>query len=177
MKKTILSVASLVLALAMLFSLYSCTSVKAEVVDLMENITPKAVEGSAVDDNFKKAHADFSAELFRRSYDGENTLISPLSVALALGMTASGAGGETAEQFCELFGGISPDEMNRYLYSYAAELASDSLNLANSVWMDDREDFTVKESFLQGVADYYGADVYKSKFNSGTLDAVNDWVE
>ena len=177
MKKTILSVASLVLALAMLFSLYSCTSVKAEVVDLMENITPKAVEGSAVDDNFKKAHADFSAELFRRSYDGENTLISPLSVALALGMTASGAGGETAEQFCELFGGISPDEMNRYLYSYAAELASDSLNLANSVWMDDREDFTVKESFLQGVADYYGADVYKSKFNSGAVDAVNDWIE
>ena len=171
--KITLSIVSLILASVMLFSLYSCTAAKAETVDLMDGITAGAVDGKATDDTFKKAHADFSAELFKQSFDGENTLISPLSVMLALGMTATGAEGNTAAQFAELFGGIEADELNKYLKTYVKSLSSPKINIANSVWLKELDSFPVKESFLQGVADYYAADVFKGI----SVDAVNKWIE
>ncbi len=171
--KITLSIVSLILASVMLFSLYSCTAAKAETVDLMDGITAGTVDGKATDDTFKKAHADFSAELFKRSFDGENTLISPLSVMLALGMTATGAEGNTAAQFAELFGGIEADELNKYLKTYVKSLSSPKINIANSVWLKELDSFPVKESFLQGVADYYAADVFKGI----SVDAVNKWIE
>ena len=171
--KITLSIVSLILASVMLFSLYSCTAANAETVDLMDGITAGTVDGKAADDTFKKAHADFSAELFKQSFDGENTLISPLSVMLALGMTATGAEGNTAAQFAELFGGIEADELNKYLKTYVKSLSSPKINIANSVWLKELDSFPVKESFLQGVADYYAADVFKGI----SVDAVNKWIE
>jgi len=171
--KITLSIVSLILVSVMLFSLYSCTAAKAETVDLMENITAGTVDGKATDDTFKKAHADFSVELFKRSFDGKNTLISPLSVMLALGMTATGAEGNTAAQFAELFGGIEAAELSAYLKGYMKQLSSTKLDIANSVWLKELDSFPVKESFLQGVADYYAADVFKGI----SVDAVNKWIE
>jgi len=51
------------------------------------------------------AYGDFAVELFRQSStEGENTLLSPLFAAMALGMTANGATGETLDEFAALFG-------------------------------------------------------------------------
>ncbi len=49
------------------------------------------------------AYADFALKLLRAGRtEGENTLLSPLSVTLALGMTSAGAGGDTAKEFADL---------------------------------------------------------------------------
>lgn len=182
MKKTkIMAIISMILSIAMLASLYSCTAARAESVDLMEDITANTVVGKAADEKFTTAHANFSVELFKRSFEGENTLVSPLSVMLGLGMVGGGTVGDSQEQFTALFGGIPSDELNRYLYTYTSELSRGdkySLDLANSVWLTDELGYDVKESFLQDLADYYGADAFSADFQADeTVDNVNRWIE
>lgn len=56
-------------------------------------------------------------------------------------------------------------ELNSYLKSYADALPEGEkykLNIANSIWFTDDDDFTVNQDFLQTNADYYGADIYKA---------------
>ena len=83
----------------------------------------------------------------------------PLSVMLALSMTANGAKGETLVQMETLLGGDIPMEtLNEYLYSYIKALPSEKtakLNSANSIWFRDNG-FTAEKAFLQKNADYYG---------------------
>ena len=163
-----------------LLSLAGC-AVKVQADDLMKNITPGKVSGRAADDAFKSGAADFAVRLFQNTREGEkNSLISPLSVMLALSMTANGAKGETLAQMEALLGGDIPiDELNEYLHAYVGSLPSSEkakLTLANSIWFKD-SGFTVEEDFLQRNADYYGAAAYKSAFDEKTLRDINNWVK
>lgn len=123
---------------------------------------------------------DFSLRLLQSSLqENENTLISPLSVIYALGMTANGADGETLAQMEETFG-LSTEEVNRYLYTYNHSLPQGDqyqLRLANAIWFCDREDLVFEVDFLQTNADWYGAGLYKAPFDDSTLREINDWVE
>ena len=66
----------------------------AEAAGLMAGVSPNTVTGKPADSAFAASMADFSVELFKKSItDNENSLISPLSVMLALAMAANGAGG------------------------------------------------------------------------------------
>ena len=163
-----------------MMSLSGCgTTVQA--ANLMEGIAAKPVSGKAADDAFKNSSADFAIKLFQQTRDGnKSSLISPLSVMLALSMTANGAKGETLVQMEALLGGDIPMEtLNEYLYSYIKALPSEKtakLNIANSIWFRDNG-FTAEKAFLQKNADYYGAEAYKSVFNEKTLRDINNWVK
>ena len=154
---------------------------KVQAANLMEGIAAKPVSGKAADDAFKNSSADFAIKLFQQTRDdNKNSLISPLSVMLALSMTANGARGETLAQMEVLLGGDIPiDTLNEYLHAYVGGLPSvekAKLTLANSIWFKD-SGFTVEEAFLQRNADYYGAAVYKSAFDKKTLRDINNWVK
>ena len=72
----------------------SSPQVKAQ--NLMEGIEPSPVSGQPVDEQLTKTMADFTVQLFQRARsESENSLVSPLSVLLALAMTANGAAEET----------------------------------------------------------------------------------
>lgn len=151
-----------------------------QAVNLMENITAQKVAGKPADAEFIAHTADFSLDLFRRTCaPDENSLVSPLSVLLALAMTANGADTETLAQMETVLGGdIALAQLNEYLYSYASNLPSEEnsrLNIANSIWF--REGFAVERDFLQTNADYYGAAAYKSAFDDQTLKDINNWVK
>lgn len=161
-------------------SLSGCET-KVQATNLMKGVTAKTVSGKAVDDAFKNSTADFAIRLFQKTRDdSKNSLISPLSVMLALSMTANGAKGETLAQTESLLGGDIPMEtLNEYLYSYIKTLPSEKtakLNIANSIWFRDNG-FTAENTFLQKNADYYGAAVYKSAFDVKTLRDINNWVK
>ena len=168
-----------VLATGMM-SLSGCGT-KVQAANLMEGIAAKTVSGKAADDAFKNSSADFAIKLFQQTRDGnKNSLISPLSVMLALSMTANGAKGETLAQMEALLGGDIPMEtLNEYLYSYIKTLPSEKtakLNIANSIWFRDNG-FKAEKAFLQKNADYYGAEAYKSVFDEKTLRDINNWVK
>ena len=175
---------SVILCLSVLatgvMSLFGCGA-KVQAANLMDGVTAKTVSGKAADDAFKNSSADFAIRLFQKTRDdSKNSLISPLSVMLALSMTANGAKGETLAQTESLLGGDIPMEtLNEYLYSYIKALPSEKtakLNVANSIWFRDNG-FTAENTFLQKNADYYGAAVYKSAFDVKTLRDINNWVK
>ena len=67
-----------------LLGLTGCAA-KVQADDLMKGITPEKTSGRAADDAFKNGAADFAVRLFQNTREeGKNSLISPLSVMLAL---------------------------------------------------------------------------------------------
>ena len=174
-----LAIVSLLVLFAFAFNMAGCTKqIQAE--NLMHGVTPRNVETEKTPLSQNAAVTDFALRLFRASNEnGKNTLISPLSVLCALSMTANGAEEETLSQM-EAVLGMTREELNLYLYSYMNNLPKGEkykLSLANSIWFTEDKRFTVNQDFLQTVADYYGADIYKAPFNSQTCDDINNWVK
>lgn len=173
------SFTALVLTTASIASLSGCARVSASAEHLTDGIVASEnIVTVDIDEKFVSAYTDFSAELFQRSFNGENTAVSPLSMMFALGIVANGAKGDTAEEYARLFGGISAEDMNEYLYSYAAELENEEiqhLTSANSLWLNESLEFDVKREFLQSTVDYYAADVFKGAFSQNTVNEINNW--
>ena len=149
--------------------------------DLMEGIVPRvgSYDPAAVSSLDATAATDFAVRLFQASYDGKNTLLSPLSVFVALSMAANGAEGETRAQMESVLG-MTVSELNEFFTVYLTSLTQRSrvkLKLANSIWLRDCEGFSVKEAFLQTNADVYGAGAYRAPFDHSTVRDVNRWVE
>lgn len=170
-------------AVLLIISLVGC-GMTASANDLMSGITANKVEKISLDDDFLDAEFSFSTKLFDEIYkvsESKNVVISPLSVQLALAMTANGANGETLKEMEDLLGGgMDIDLLSKYLYSYTSSLSSSKkakLSIANSIWFNDNDEFPpVKESFLQKNADYFGAGLYKIPFNDEALNDINAWV-
>lgn len=149
-------------------------------VDLMADIVAeKAGYEAELTKEQTVAATDFYVRLFQHSVkEGENTLISPLSIWTALAMTTNGARGETLAQMEEVFG-MSVENMNFYLNTYVNQLPDGEgyeLSLANGIWFKDDGKFSVEQDFLQFNANCYGADAYKAPFDDTTLSEINQWV-
>ncbi|MBE6648521.1 MAG: serine protease [Ruminococcaceae bacterium] len=160
----------------------SCSQ-EAKYQDLMKNITPSAVSPEENIEGENKAYTEFAVELFKKSLseDGKNTLISPLSVIYALGLTANGADGNTLSQMEDVLN-FNVSDLNNYLYSYAKQKAKDesaTLSIANSIWfIDDEERLKVNHDFLQKNADYYNAAANRADFSDpDTVKDINNWVK
>lgn len=166
---------------ALLFGSAGCTAAEAE--ELTAGLTSRTVVGKDPDETFIASAAGFSLSLFREAMADEgNTLVSPLSVMLALAMTANGAAGETRAQMETLLGGGIPlDTLNEYLAAYVRTLPSGDqgkLSVANSLWfIDDGDRFQVEQDFLQKNADYYRAAAFKVPFGDQTVQDINQWVK
>ena len=141
--------------------------------DLMEDVP--AGEGWVLDVSNDTAMADFAVNLFQNTAaDGENTLLSPLSVMSALAMTANGADGETLAQM-ETVMGMDVSELTSALHNYRNS-QTDQLKLANAIWFNESSLLTVREEFLRTNADHFRADLYEAPMNDHTLRAINNWV-
>lgn len=151
--------------------------------NLMNGFTTNEITGMETDDVFKKVMANFALKLFKNTInEKENSLVSPLSVMLALAMTANGAEANTLAQMESLLGdGLPLDTLNKYLLTYVKKLPNDEnskFKSANSIWFNQNDKIlTVEKDFLQKNADYYGAAAYKSPFNEQTVKDINDWVK
>ena len=169
---------AILLVFAMALGMTACSQVSAN--DLMKDVPAKAVDVLPDMDAGAAAAADFGVRLFKTSIEeGENTLISPLSVLYALAMTANGADGETLAQMEQVLG-MDVDNLNSYMLAYLDLLPESKdykMSLANSIWFKDDPNFAVEQSFLQTNADYYGAGAYKAAFDEGTRNDINNWVK
>ena len=146
---------------------------------------PTRVAGE-VSDEFKDAAADFAFELLKESnkagYEGDSLLVSPLSVMLALSMTANGAEGETLKQFEKVLGGkMDIDSLNTQLFNYTSTLTSTEkakFNLANAVWLTSDPSFSVNRHFISRIENTFDADIVAADMtNPATVDEINSWVK
>lgn len=144
-------------------------------VDLMEGITANSVETVDLHGGVSTI-TDFSVRLTQMANTpGENTMISPLSLLYAMGMTANGAKGETLAQIESAFG-MTIEDLNGWLHTFAREIDGRQFRVANSIWFKDDSRFHVSRDFLQTNANYYAADLYQAAFNEDTLADINHWV-
>jgi serpin B len=101
-----------------------------------------------------------------------NIFMSPLSIALALGMAYEGANDETRKQMETVLGFSNRPNTFTTLYEGI------ELNVANSMWL--QKSLPIKAAFKDTVQNQYGATVTAVDFISATEAArkrINDWVE
>ena len=144
--------------------------------DLMEGYVAQPISEEVVEPDVHPA--DFAVSLFQNSLtEGENMLVSPLSVLSALAMVANGAEGETLSQM-EAVLGATPEQLNSWFHSYMSRLGEeDALHLANAIWFNTHERFTPDPDFLQTNADYFGAGIRSGEFDDALCREINKWVE
>jgi len=127
----------------------------------------------------------FGLELFRKvaaeAKPNDNTMISPLSVALALGMTYNGADGDTKTEMENTlkFYGLTKEQINNAHKALLAALKSADpdvlLEIANAIYY--RKGTTVLESFSSTNKNFYDAEITALDFNNpASLDVINGWV-
>lgn len=138
---------------------------------------------------FACSYADFSLNLLRESRKAsgktddavENTMVSPLSVVLALEMTRQGAREETREQMdTVLYPGIAAEEGMSGLLAFADSLPNTEdtkFHLANSIWLNTTDEiFTPNEEFLRTETAEYDAHIFGAPFDKQTCADLNRWV-
>lgn len=177
--RMLITCTSVILCLALFAGILLKPATVANAMDLMANIRPRSVAGKDADDAFIKSQTDFALRLMRACNGENNTLISPLSVMLALSMTANGADGQTKTEM-EAVLGMTTQELNAYLHNYVNQLTASEtikLSIANSIWYRDADYLHVTPTFLQTAMDYYSADAYKAPFDGQTVQDINNWVK
>ena len=100
--------------------------------DLMQGVTPAVVSDIAAPADGAGVASGLSLRLLRQEMeDGENVLLSPLSILCALSMTANGARGETLAQMEQVLG-MPVESLNAY--RWPAERPSPTKKSAGSPW-------------------------------------------
>lgn len=168
-------------------SMSGCGNTPIQTVDpepISVNPSASVITGEDMpEEEFINSSANFSVELFKNcvnSSEGNNVLISPESIMVALAMTGNGAGGETLTEFEQMLCGGAPiANYNNSLYKYNADLLSSKevkFNMANSIWVNSLENANVKKDFIDLNKNYYNAEVYTRDFNDDTKNEINKWV-
>ncbi len=182
MGRMLRTVTAIIMLVVIAVSTTGCASaVKAE--DLTEGVQKRATAAFADRGAYASGMMDFAVRLAKtcnESDAGPNVLVSPLSVLMALSMTANGAEGETLKEMEETLG-FSRDALNAYACAYMQMLndipaGSGKLDIANSVWFPDDSRIEVNKNFLQANADYYDASLYSAPFDDTTVTSINNWV-
>jgi serpin B len=115
------------------------------------------------------ADTAFSLDLIGRAWNGDNLIISPFSIATALGMLEAGARGETREQMAAVLHETLTDEsLHDARGTLLAALASEppstdeepppfTLRAVNSLWA--QRDYPIVEDYLEVLSGSYDAGV------------------
>ena len=164
--------------LAGIILILSCDKLPDEQEPNKLNLTKKSLELIESDN-------EFGLDFFRKVINNEtsdNIMVSPLSVALALGMTYNGAADSTKEAMKETLklSGLSDEEINDAYKSIVDQLLKLDpkviLSIANSIWY--RANFSVLPEFIQINQLYYDAEVKELDFNlPDAKDIINAWVD
>ena len=172
MRKTVLMVLSILLASAA----------------LAQGGEPKTISLTDAERELVEQNSDFAFNLFRKTRDTENHVISPLSITYALGMLNNGADGITREEISQVLSGGRQEgyadvaTMNtfcRKMLTESALLDEDTrVAIANTIYFNgDRKDISLKTAFKDAAATYYDATPSIVSFsNPATLGIINQWA-
>ncbi len=151
------------------------------VVEQLRNEIDKSLEDYD-EEEMQEGYLDYSMRLFAGSVtEGTNSMISPVSVMMALDMAAAGAHGETQSQITELFcAGAEQTQMEHFcrdLLDRYEESKDVELHLANSIWIKDTIADGINEDYLVRTDHIFDAEAVLAPFDQTTVDAVNGWCD
>ncbi len=149
------------------------------------DLKPKQIEVTPETRQLIDSDNQFGFELMQKIVESQdetaNTMISPVSVSLALAMTYNGAAGETRKAMEETLhlNELSTEQVNEAYQSLMESLLSVdekvTMEIANSIWY--RQEFHVEQDFIDVNKEYYDAGVSALDFDSPeAVDIINNWV-
>ncbi|MBO4699237.1 hypothetical protein J5690_06465 [bacterium] len=137
---------------------------------------------------FVEANTNFGMNLFAKLNEyGENIMISPLSISIAMAMTLGGAGNSgTYDELMDFLGykAVGFDDYMTlngqfdFLLQSLTYFDKDfELSLANSMWLDDAFSKKVNKTFVNDLKKYYDAGYFVKDFaDSKTVGLINSWI-
>lgn len=126
----------------------------------------------------------FSLRFFKKVLETENNNFgaSPMSLSIALSMTANGASGEALSEILETIGFEAKDmkDVNTFNSRIVKDLCAvdrtTKISLANSMWIDNS--FDVKPGFISDNRNEYGAEIFNENLGSSTtMKKINNWCK
>lgn len=159
--------------------LFSCSN-KTE-APIVSNLTPTEKSAKII-----AADNRFGMEIFQKVNASlavpQNTMISPLSISLALAMAYNGAAGNTKTQMEDMLhkANLTADDINQSYKDLVSSLVSHDplveLSISNAIFY--RNSFHIKDNFITTNQNYYQAEVSGLDFSNTTetLNTVNGWV-
>ena len=133
-------------------------------------------------EGYSKGAMDFAFSLLSAaSEDGENSVISPLSVSNVLALILNGADTATEKEIRQTIAGVDTDTINlcnHYINSRLNTFSGEEggFTIADSLWLDDS--FDVMAAFLQNAVNYYNSEVMRIDLqDKETLSEINDWIK
>ncbi|MCD4706239.1 MAG: serpin family protein [Candidatus Sabulitectum sp.] len=160
-----------------------------------ENLTVPEIQSISDEqaaDILIRGNNEFALDLYTEICDmpeAGNIFFSPYSISSALGMTYSGARGQTALDMAEALHFTLPaNGINRAFHSITETLNSGSLHgaesgepftlaISNGLWVQNG--FKLLDEFVAEVTRYYSASVENLDFSNdaeGSREIINDWV-
>ena len=139
-----------------------------------ENVSPE----------FVAANTTLAAKLFDSlNIEGENLMISPLSVSIAMAMALNGATGDNFDEMKTVleYDSMTMEDVNSSFYNLINSLVEADkdmvLSIADSAWMYDAFGESFNEEYVNLLKDKYIAEPYLLDFSSDTaVDTINNWV-
>lgn len=148
-----------------------------------------AAQDAAVPDAWVDASVRLATALVGLAEEGENAVVSPLSLQLALAMLREGASGQVAAEIDAATGLDGADsqavaDLRAYLMGFEGDVAGIDkdnpperplLHIADSIFV--QPGFPVEAEFLERVAAYHLAHVFEADFAAGNAKPLLDaWV-
>jgi serine protease inhibitor len=169
----------LLCALTVLF-FWHCSE-ESNPIEMMDH---KIMQLSTTEKMVVQSSNDFSFKLFEKVVEAggdSNSVISPLSISMALGMTLNGADGTTydAMQKTLEWQGLSEDQINAAYHNLIKSLVALDpkivFEIVNSIWY--QQNFEVEQNFIDVNKRFFNAEVNALDFSDpSAIDVINQWV-
>lgn len=151
--------------------------------DAGSSINRGSVEMAEYDEEqLREGYIDYSIDLLKESVTAEtNSMISPLSVMMALDMAAAGAKGSTQDQITQLFcPGAEQEQIESYINDLMARYQADEdveLHIANSIWINDAFAEEIDPDYLTRANQVFDAVAKTLTFDNAAAEEINEWVD
>lgn len=130
----------------------------------------------------------FGFEMFDQLQEGENMMISPYSIMMALTLLDNAADGETKNQIEQVLGIADLEQWNEEFskyyknnMNYEDDFYSMILHSTNSIWKNDQYfsfDSKIQKEYMDKMTALYGTEIESMDFaNSNPKEQINQWVE
>jgi len=139
----------------------------------------------AVSEEIVGANTRLGLNIFEKLAIGqkENIMISPLSISIAMAMTANGTENEALAEMKEVlgYGEMELPAVNEQFEELIASLVSADkdlvLEIANSIWLDESISEDVREEFVTVLTESYDSELFTADFGDAeTVGLINSWV-
>uniref|UniRef100_A0A914XXS5 Serpin domain-containing protein n=1 Tax=Panagrolaimus superbus TaxID=310955 RepID=A0A914XXS5_9BILA len=121
-----------------------------------------------------RSQADFALNLLRDGSLNSSTILSPISISIALAMVYLGAKENTAAQIRNTIAkNISEEEIHAHFSSVLTLINSNNLNVtlesANRVYVQNN--FKLLDSYIEGIKKHYSGELEEINFNQASAAA------